>query len=277
MSARENAPNIPLPRGWSDNVKFAMLHVISLAQYAVAYTRSWAANSINSRLRLQAERDQALEQVAQLAEEIRIKDARMARIDPYNRPHYPPTERLAILQLRAARGRSQKQTAKRFFLTPATVASWVKRVDEQGPKALLQLRVPVNKFPELVRYIVQQLKALCLSMGKVKIARMLCRAGLHLGKTTVGRILKEKSVPPSSLAANGISPDDEAAERIVKANYPDHVWHVDLCVSRRSTASADCDAETCSVGQRLASVALCVRAGRQKLASLNQIFKEQGD
>jgi hypothetical protein len=31
------------------------------------------------------------------------KDARMARINPHRRPYYPPTERMAILELRAAR------------------------------------------------------------------------------------------------------------------------------------------------------------------------------
>jgi len=34
----------------------------------------------------------------------------------------------------------------------------------------LHLREPVNKFPDFVRYIVQRLKTLSPSMGKVKIA-----------------------------------------------------------------------------------------------------------
>ncbi len=74
-----------------------------------------------------------------------------------------------------------QKKAETFFLTPATIASWMKRVDEQGPGALLQLREPVNKFPDFVRYIVQRLKTLSPSMGKVKIAETLCRAGLHPG------------------------------------------------------------------------------------------------
>ena len=74
-----------------------------------------------------------------------------------------------------------KQTADTFFLTSATIASWVKRIDQEGPDALLQLRDPVNKFPDFVRYIVQRLKTLIPSMGKVKVAETLCRAGLHLG------------------------------------------------------------------------------------------------
>ena len=105
-----------------------------------------------------SENDRLHEECALLREEIRLKDARIAQIGPQRRPHYGPHERMAILELRAARGWSLKQTADTFFLTPATIASWMKRIDEQGPDALLQLREPVNKFPDFVRYIVQRLK-----------------------------------------------------------------------------------------------------------------------
>ena len=115
----------------------------------MAYTRSWAANSINDRIRLKARCDLLKQKLASLTEEIRIKDARIAPMDPRNRPHYPATERMAILLLRAANGWSLKQTAKRFLVTSATIASWGNRVDEQGSSALVQLREPVNKFPEL--------------------------------------------------------------------------------------------------------------------------------
>ncbi len=37
MYAKSNAPKIALPRGWSENVRSAMLHVISLAQFGMAY------------------------------------------------------------------------------------------------------------------------------------------------------------------------------------------------------------------------------------------------
>jgi len=95
----------------------------------------------------------------------------MAQITPHRRPHYPPTDRMAILELRAARGWNQAQAARAMLVTPATVAAWMRRVDEQGPDALLQLPEPVNQFPDFVRHIVRRLKALCPSMGKVKIAR----------------------------------------------------------------------------------------------------------
>ena len=223
MPAKSSSPEIPLPRGWPSRVKSAILHVISLAQFTLAYTRGWAANSPNSRIRLKAELDRAHQEVALLREEIRIKDARMARIGPHRRPHYPPTQRMAILELKAARGWSLEQTRRVFLLTAATIASWMKRVDAEGPDALVQLCEPVNKFPDFVRYVVQRLRVLSPTMGKVKIAEILARAGLHLSVTTVGRILKEKPVPASEPAQK-----TETTGRVVTSKYPNHVWLVDL-------------------------------------------------
>ncbi len=220
MFAYRQPPPIHLPKGWQEYVKSAVLHTIALAHHAIVYARAWAADSINARVRLVAENDRLHEECALLREEIRIKDTRMAQISPQRRPHYGPHERMAILELRAARGWSVKQTADTFLVTPATIASWVKRIDERGPDALLQLREPVNKLPDFVRYIVQRLKSLSPSMGKVKIAETLCRAGLHLGTTTVGRILKEAPHP-----ASGHPPP---CTGVVTANRPTHVWHVDL-------------------------------------------------
>jgi len=171
-------------------------------------------------VRLAAQNDRLHEECALLREELRIKDGRTAQIAPQRRPHYSAYERMAILELRAARGWSLKQTADTFLLTSATIASWVKRIDQGSPDALLQLREPVNKFPDFVRYIVQRLKTLSPSMGKVKIAETLCRAGLHLGTTTVGRILKEEPQSDPGNAAPSI--------RVVTAKRPNHVWHIDL-------------------------------------------------
>jgi putative transposase len=95
------------------------------------------------------------------------------------------------------------------------------RLNEEGPSALVQLPRPANKFPEFVRYIVRRLKVLCPTMGKERIAKVLCRAGLHLGATTVRRMLREprKPVPVSA---------QQATKRRVTAREPNHVWHVDL-------------------------------------------------
>jgi hypothetical protein len=96
MTKPSELMSIPLPRGWPDRVKSATLHVISLAQFALAHTRGWAANSQVARVRLKAENDRLRQQAAWLTEEIRIKDARMKRTAPQRRPHYVPAERMSI-------------------------------------------------------------------------------------------------------------------------------------------------------------------------------------
>ncbi len=56
-----------------------------------------------------------------------------------------------------------------------------------------------------------------------RIADTLARAGLHLGTTTVGRILKEEPAPRPEPAE-----DVETKKRIVTAERADHMWHSDL-------------------------------------------------
>jgi len=60
-------------------------------------------------------------------------------------------------------------------------------------------------------------------MGKVRIAYTLDRAELHLGATTVGRILKEKRIPDPG-------DDEDTPGHVVTARHPNHLWHVDLTV-----------------------------------------------
>ena len=214
--------SLPVPRSWNHRVKSSVLSILALSQYCFTSVRGWAARTGSVHARLQAEIDHLKQEVALLQEEIRVKDSRMTRTPPHRRAHYDPTERMVILELRAARGLSAKQTADRFLVIPDTIASWLRRIDEGGPSALLRLREPVNKFPDLVRYIVHRLRLMCPRLGKVKIAEMLCRAGLHLTPTTVQRMLREDPIFPE--------PEEEAATSgpILKAHGPNHIWHVDL-------------------------------------------------
>jgi putative transposase len=62
-------------------------------------------------------------------------------------------------------------------------------------------------------------------MGKKKIAAILARAGPHLGVSTVARFRTDKPQPTHPLPEASSSPS-----RIVTANRPNHVWHVDLTI-----------------------------------------------
>jgi hypothetical protein len=90
---------------------------------------------------------------------------------------------------------------------------------------------PPNKFPQLVRKLVKDLKACCPTLGKVKLAKILARAGLHLAASTVGRMLKENGgqsvrTPPKDESPAG----GEGDGPVVTAKRRNHVWHVDLTV-----------------------------------------------
>ena len=127
---------------------------------------------------------------------------------------------MAILELRAMRGWSKAETARRFFISDATVRAWRRRADDDS---LLRTNVPVNRFPDLVRYAVQRIKLFCPTLGKVKIAQTLARAGIHLGPSTVWWILNEKPrVKPRP-------PEGESGKRRrVVAKYAGHTWHANL-------------------------------------------------
>ena len=80
--------SVPLPKSWPKHAKAATLHVISLAHFVLTHVRGFAVNSPIQRVRLAADRDRLDSEVALLREEIRIKDARMAAMEPHRRPHY---------------------------------------------------------------------------------------------------------------------------------------------------------------------------------------------
>ena len=104
-------------------MKSAVLHAIALAHYAIVFARAWAADSINARVRLAAENDRLHEECALLREELRLKDHRIAQIAPQRRPHYGPHERMAILELRAARGWCLGPAKVYVYLCPGQVDS----------------------------------------------------------------------------------------------------------------------------------------------------------
>ncbi len=222
-----------LPKGWTRTVRSSVLHAVSLA--SAALTSAWSRAAISRRPRVQtvAELERAKTEIALLKEELSIKDARWSRVPPRRRPYYRPIQRMRILRLKATRSWSTSQTAQIFLVTEETIASWLTRIDEEGERSLVQFAEPVNRFPDYVGYLVRWLKSVCPTMGKVRIAQVLARAGLHLGATTVGRMIKEdkpeKEPDELTLDEDGdtIPP---SAGRVVNAKYADHIWHVDFSI-----------------------------------------------
>jgi transposase InsO family protein len=223
---------VPLPKDWPHQVKAAVLQALSLISTATSVRQGHRSNSSLTAVRQEAEREAQADDLALSKEEIAILSARMSRIRPSQRPDYLSTERMRILQVRAARRWSLAETARHFQVEPETISAWMRRLNEDGDHALVKLTAPLNKYPAYVRYMVQRVRQLIPSMGKKQIAQFFARAGLHLGVSTVGRMLKESPCaddPPCEMTtADEPASDASAVERVVTARHPHHVWHADL-------------------------------------------------
>ena len=111
----QDLESLPLPKGWTDNVRHAVLNVICIVRIAMLAGREFLIQEGNV---LHARTHRLETEVAMLREELRINAARMKRIGPHRRPRHPPAERMAILELRAMRGWSKAETAQRGLLLP---------------------------------------------------------------------------------------------------------------------------------------------------------------
>ncbi len=218
MPVKQAHPRISLPSGWHGRVKSAVLHTISLARFSIVHARGMAASHIHRRVRLAAQNERLREECSHLHEEIRIKDARMAHIAPQRQPHYSPCERMAILELRAARGWTLKQTADTFSVTAATIASWSARLGEDGPNALLQLPVPVNKYPDFVRYLVQRV----LSKNSTE--------------PKISRIPNKISCAPQKIDPSKIKVLKELPNRGETCELVDFLWGTTFCTAGNSNS-----------------------------------------
>jgi hypothetical protein len=129
---------------------------------------------------------------------------------------------MRILQLRAARGWTLEKTARVFLVDLQTMLIWMRRLDEPGERPLIQTVEPVNRYPDFVRNLVRQLKALFPMMGAERMAQVLGRIGLGLAATTIRRIWRERGAPPDD------EPRSEGRRRRIIARFPGHTWHIDL-------------------------------------------------
>ena len=210
--------SLRLPKNWSATVRNAVLNVIGIVRIAILASReALIENGDMKEARIHQLESELAMTAGGTADQRWRGYSVLTHIDDRNTQM---VERMAILELRAMRGWNKAETSRHFFVSDDTVRAWLRRVDDDS---LVQTRTPVNRFPDFVRYAVQQVKLFCPTLGKVKIADMLARAGIHIGKTTVGRILNENLVKPPDPTT-----DDAGKQCKIVSKYPGHTWNADL-------------------------------------------------
>ena len=150
------------------------------------------------------------------------------------RPHYLPDERLTIALPCGARevGALPRPPAASSSLPQPCRCLDAPAGLEGGPAALLRGRPPpVNRFPDFVAELVRQLKGSLPTMGRVRIAQLLARAGLALWlPLRCGDLLKKpppkpKRPPPPLNSGDGAH---NGKPRRIVSRFPHHTWHVDF-------------------------------------------------
>lgn len=185
-------------------------------------------------LRHQQARVEEAELRARLAwEAVEMLRARLAKVPERHRPHYTPTQRFRILEIKRFLAWTLPETAEAFLLWPGTVASWERQVRPGVTTVGVTVRPapPVVRMSDAVRSLVQAMSRLGFGSGDL-IAQTLVRAGWRLSARTVGRIVREPLRPSPT-------PDEpRRPQRPVRANFVHHVWMADVSEVRAFLGSA---------------------------------------
>jgi len=222
--------SLRIPIDWPAHLKSALIHAVAFAHTAMVNACSFAQNVTNPRLQREAEIARLQMENARKDEQINLLLSRFSRIPHHERPHYKPHERFRALLLKALCGWSQSQAASALLVEPLTIHLWEKKLHEEGEPGFLDIGAPVNRFPDYVGVLVTRLKALCPMFGKVKIAQVLARAGVHFAVSTIKRKLGQDDGSTPDPDTDATVKSEEETDLVVTARYPNHVWHVDLTV-----------------------------------------------
>lgn len=167
-----------------------------------------------------AESDHLRLELARAREQVAILQSRLAHIEPRHRPHYTADRRFQILTFAQRYGLSLAEAARAFVVDVGTIARWASVVgtDSRGRAALVQPAPPVQRFADVVRWVVQTMDQMGFG-GNRLIAATLARAGWRFSRETIRRMRHEYPVrrPPAPSTARSLMPRD-----------PNHVWFLDL-------------------------------------------------
>lgn len=112
-------------------MRLGVVNTVALAYTAFTAVCAKASTAGElERLRTDAQRLRAETELLRI--ELRLLHARFKRLNPKNRPHSKREERLEALMLRAARGWTLEQPARRLLLAEQTVTAWTQCLTDRG-------------------------------------------------------------------------------------------------------------------------------------------------
>ena len=165
-----------------------------------------------------------MKRVEKLSSILEVMKARLARFPARQRKHYTPEERFQILVLMRTYGLSRTETARIFLVDSQTVSRWAREAmsepERRAVGALVRADPPLRGYDDVVKRLVQMLDAFDVG-GSKRIAQMLARAGMRIGRETVRRYRRAPRPPKAP-------PESRVAGPVLRAKYTNHIWLADL-------------------------------------------------
>jgi len=152
--------------------------------------------------------------------------ARLDRIPDRRQPHYTPSQRFRILQIRSLLGWSREVAARAFRICPNTLSNWEKHADpcSETVGSTVRPTPPITRLADVVRS--QTMLRLGFG-GEDLVAQALARAGWKVSARSIRRIGRARGQPERP------PPDVETGPRSrhpVAAHFTHHVWMMDVSV-----------------------------------------------
>jgi hypothetical protein len=145
---------------------------------------------------LQARLEEA-EMRARLAwEAAEILASRFSKLPERHRPHYAPTARFRILEIRSLLAWNAHDTARCFLTCPNTILNWERAADPETGSvgSVVKPTPPIRRAADVVRATVQTMARLGFG-GQDLCARVLDRAGWRVSARSVGRYRRSGRSP----------------------------------------------------------------------------------
>jgi hypothetical protein len=188
VSLMKKVLNLKNPCTWPQKVRQLLDNMAGLFMFGYVLARERAANHGFEMVRIQAERDEAVQKEALNLQLVDLLRRRIERIPAKERPQYAPEERFQILQLIRLQNWSLKVAAKNLVLNEETLRRWFKEFRENPDCGLFFGAAPWNKLSDGTRWVAQKIKELSPIEGTRTIANLLLQAGIQMSRSTVQRV-----------------------------------------------------------------------------------------
>jgi len=182
---------------------------------------------------LRADVEDRQQRLSLLVREFQLLHSRFARLDPVHRPRFRPEQRFQVLEHQRRFRLACHLTARLFLLAPATLSEWRAEVDGRGTDSH-RLYCPACSEHDLVARAEADLVAAgaagssAPAVARELVRRLSARAATQAQADDTTKPEADSTDTDTDAAARTQPPPRKRSPTRIRADYPNHVWFVDI-------------------------------------------------